>query len=58
MHRTPPSRPAPWLREDAGQAGAPALACGESFDVLWVPEPAGRWALRRLIGSERGPWLV
>ena len=26
------------------------LECGVDFDVLRVPEPAGRWALRRLIG--------
>jgi hypothetical protein len=26
------------------------LQCGVEFDVLRVPEPAGRWALRRLIG--------
>ena len=26
------------------------LSCGVDFDVLRVPEPAGRWALRRLIG--------
>ena len=30
--------------------GQRRLRCGETFDVLRVPEPAGRWALRRLIG--------
>lgn len=50
MHRTRPSRPAPWLPEDAEQADASPLTCGDGFDLLWVPEPAGRWALRRLIG--------
>jgi len=50
MHRTPPPRPVPWLPAAAEQTDAPPLTCGDGFDVLWVPEPAGRWALRRLIG--------
>jgi hypothetical protein len=50
MHRTQPSRPAPWFRQGPPEADVEPLACGDGFDVLWVPEPAGRWALRRLIG--------
>lgn len=50
MQRTPPSRPEPWLGTDPDQADAAPLTCDDGFDVLWVPEPAGRWALRRLIG--------
>ena len=30
--------------------GVRRLRCGEAFDVLRVPEPAGRWALGRLLG--------
>lgn len=29
------------------------LPCGVDFDVLRVPEPAGRWALRRLLGYDQ-----
>ena len=50
MYRTPAPRPAPRWLEEAQPAGESPLTCGEGFDVLWVPEPAGRWALRRLIG--------
>lgn len=29
------------------------LPCGVDFDVLRVPEPAGRWALRQLLGYDQ-----
>jgi hypothetical protein len=35
---------------EVDSAGGRLLRCGERFDVLRVPEPAGRWALRRLLG--------
>jgi hypothetical protein len=35
---------------DTDADGGRWLRCGERFDVLRVPEPAGRWALRRLLG--------
>lgn len=38
------------LAVEVGADGVRRLRCGERFDVLRVPEPAGRWALRRLIG--------
>jgi hypothetical protein len=50
MHRTHPSRPAPWLRAEPDEADQAPLTCDDGFDLLGVPEPAGRWALRRLIG--------
>ncbi|MBR7835909.1 hypothetical protein KDL01_21725 [Actinospica durhamensis] len=50
MYRTHPSRPAPCSGPVAEPGAESVLECGEAFDVLWVPEPAGRWALRRLIG--------
>lgn len=50
MDRTEPSSAAPWLGPAPGEAADSPLTCGDGFDVLWVPEPAGRWALRRLIG--------
>jgi len=46
-------------RSDLGSAasaearGVRRLRCGEAFDVLRVPEPAGRWALGRLLGYGR-----
>ena len=50
MYRTHPPRPAPCSGRQAEPGAESVLECGEGFDVLWVPEPAGRWALRRLIG--------
>jgi hypothetical protein len=50
MYGTHPAAPAPRLRCETAADGSRLLVCGEDFDVLWVPEPAGRWALRRLIG--------
>ena len=45
---SPATEPALSVETDAD--GSRWLRCGERFDVLRVPEPAGRWALRRLIG--------
>jgi hypothetical protein len=49
MHRTPPAAE-PALSVETDADGSRWLRCGERFDVLRVPEPAGRWALRRLLG--------
>ncbi|HEX4790242.1 MAG TPA: hypothetical protein VH372_17375 [Actinospica sp.] len=49
MYRTPTSAE-PALPVETGADGRRWLRCGERFDVLRVPEPAGRWALRRLLG--------
>jgi hypothetical protein len=49
MYRTPPAAE-PALSVDTDADGSRWLRCGERFDVLRVPEPAGRWALRRLLG--------
>jgi hypothetical protein len=49
MYGTPPAAGLePSTETDAD--GSRWLRCGERFDVLRVPEPAGRWALRRLLG--------
>jgi hypothetical protein len=45
------------LPVETGADGRRWLRCGERFDVLRVPEPAGRWALRRLLGY-RQPALM
>lgn len=49
MYATPPAS-APALAVEIDADGSRWLRCGERFDVLRVPEPAGRWALRRLVG--------
>jgi len=49
MYGTPPAAELACSAETAAD-GSRWLRCGERFDVLRVPEPAGRWALRRLIG--------
>jgi len=49
MYRTP-CAPEPGLAAETDADGSRWLRCGERFDVLRVPEPAGRWALRRLLG--------
>ncbi len=49
MYRTPPAAELE-LTADTDPDGGRWLRCGERFDVLRVPEPAGRWALRRLLG--------
>jgi hypothetical protein len=49
MHGTPPAAgPGPAAETDPD--GTRWLRCGERHDALRVPEPAGRWALRRLLG--------
>lgn len=48
---SPAADPARAAQTDA--LGNRRLRCGEDFDVLRVPEPAGRWALRRLIGYDQ-----
>lgn len=45
-----PSAAEPALAAETDADGSRWLRCGERFDVLRVPEPAGRWALRRLLG--------
>ena len=49
MYRTQPAAELE-LTADTDPDGGRWLRCGERFDVLRVPEPAGRWALRRLLG--------
>jgi hypothetical protein len=49
MYRTPCAAE-PGLAAETDADGSGWLRCGERFDVLRVPEPAGRWALRRLLG--------
>jgi hypothetical protein len=49
MNRTQPAAELE-LTADTDADGGRWLRCGERFDVLRVPEPAGRWALRRLLG--------
>jgi hypothetical protein len=49
MYATPPAAE-PALAVETDADGSRWLRCGERFDVLRVPEPAGRWALRRLAG--------
>ena len=48
--RTPPYAAALESARYPDQRGGRRLRCGETFDVLRVPEPAGHWALRRLLG--------
>jgi hypothetical protein len=49
MYGTPPAAE-PALSVETDADGSRWLRCGLRFDVLRVPEPAGRWALRRLLG--------
>lgn len=56
MYRTQPAAELE-LTADTDADGGRWLRCGERFDVLRVPEPAGRWALRRLLGY-RQPALM
>ena len=56
MNRTQPAAELE-LTADTDPDGGRWLRCGERFDVLRVPEPAGRWALRRLLGY-RQPALM
>jgi hypothetical protein len=41
------------LRPSPAATAVRLLECGVDFDVLRVPEPAGSWALRRLIGYDQ-----
>jgi hypothetical protein len=52
MYGTPPAAELACSAETDAD-GSRWLRCGERFDVLRVPEPAGRWALRRLIGYDQ-----